>query len=583
VIDNHQLRPKNLDPEFEAKTAEFAPGALPSPDSETPRRQPEAKPQAARDSKLVRAAQEVLGQVRQAVVAGRHPAAEAAAADASSHIPQPAPRTRLAWQETLTFADNESIASILSKMEHVPSREIAILAPPHLRVFRNPVSMRLLQRKAQDLGLDVTIISQDEMTRQLCAEIGFGCYGEEKGFRRENSRPRHLEMALPPTRLRWVSVAAGGCLLALVFFVGWFVLPAASITVTPASTALAIDVPVVADSTVNTVDLAAGKIPAHVVTSGDVEGSTTVSASGQRDVPNQAARGFVTFTNLTGQPVSVPKNTVLLAGKVAFFTISDTQVSPSLKIGDTPIPGSGSASVQAADPGDAGNVPVGAITAVQGALGSQVSVINHSATTGGSNKKATYLSSDDQAKAKQALLDELRQQGLDKIRGQIARNETFLPSPDSAGEGAVEELTYAESPEQVTGQTTLHMKLLVRGLTFQGDDVNQVVAQAMDSAARKAGDARLADAPLAIDPPAVLSNDGATIKLQVHTTGRMSTPLKSSALADQVHGLNAAAARSRLAQDPGVGQADVQLWPAWATKVPSFSWRIQTTVASPPN
>ncbi|MFI5269841.1 MAG: hypothetical protein ACHQ7M_20885, partial [Chloroflexota bacterium] len=252
--------------------------------------------------------------------------------------------------------------------------------------------------------------------------------------------------------------------------------------------------------------------------------------------------------------------------------------------GDTPIPGAGSASVQAADSGDTGNVPVGAITAVQGALASKVSVINRSATTGGSNKKATYLSSDDQAKAKRALLDQLRQQGLDKIRGQIARNETFLPSPDSAGEGAVEELTYAESPEQVTGQTTLHMKVLVRGLTFQGDDVNQVVAQAMDTAARrKASDARLSDAPLAIDPPVVLSNDGATVKLQVHTAGRMSTPLNASALADQVHGMTTATARERLASTTGVAQADVQLWPAWANKVPSFSWRIHTTIVSPPN
>jgi hypothetical protein len=535
VIHNPQPRPRNLDSEFEARTAEFAPGALPAAD---------AKP---------------------------------AVADAASR------NLKLHWQETLTFAENENIASILLKMERLPGRELAIVAPPHLRVFRNPVSMRLLQRKAEDLGLEVIIISRDEMTRQLCAEVGFGCYGDVTGFRRENSRPRRFEQQLLATRLRWVSAVAGLCLLALILFVGYFVLPAASITVTPASTALDADVPVVADSNANSVDLAAGKIPAHVVTSGDVEGSSTVSASGQRDVPNQAARGSVTFTNLTDQPVSVPKNTIVQAGKVAFFTVADTQVGPSLKIGDTPIPGAGPASIQAADPGDGGNVPVGAVTAVQGAIASKVSVINRSATTGGTNKKGSYLSSDDQAKAKQALLTQLRKQALDKIRGQIARNETFLPNPDSGGD-PVEELTYAESPEQVTGQTTLHMKIIIRGLTFQGDDVNQVVAQAMDNAARRrAGNARLSDAPLAIDPPVVVSNDGTIIKLQVHTAGRVSTPLNASGLADQVRGMSAAAARNRLALTPGVGQADVQLWPAWANKVPSFSWRIRTTVTSPPN
>lgn len=526
MIGGPQLRSQSLDTALEAKTAQFAPGELPTP--------------------------------------------------------QPSPRTRLDGKETLTLTDNESIASILLKLERSPTSEVAIVAAPGLRVFRNPVSMRLLQRKAEDLGLEVTVISQDEMTRNLCAEIGFNCWSDVDGVGRDNSTPRRFEPPLPALRAQWVSVAAALCLLVLIFFIGWFVLPAASITITPASAAMTIDVPVIADSTINSIDLAAGKIPARVVTSGDVEGSSTVSASGQRAVPNQPAHGFVTFTNLTDRPLTVPKNTVLLAGKTSFFTLADTQVGPSLKVGDTAIPGAGSAAIQATEPGADGNVGVGAITGIDGVLASKVSVVNHSATTGGSNKKASYLSSDDQAKAKQGLLNELRQQALDRIRGQIARNETFLPSPASDGEGAVEELTYAESPEQVTGQTTLHMKVLVRGLAFQGDDVNQVVSQAMDAAARKKGNgAQLADAPLVIQPPAVTGNDGTAIKLQVHATGRVSAPLDSRALANQVRGLSATTARNRLAAAPGVGRAEVKLWPAWANKVPSFAWRIHTTVSNP--
>ena len=526
MIGGPQLRPQNLDAAFDAKTAQFAPEEPP-------------------------------------------PVEEA-------------PRVRLDWQETLKLAANESIASILPKLERVASNEIAITAPPGFRAFRNPVSMRLLQRKAEDLGLEVTIISQDEMTRHLCAEIGFHFWHDVGDFKRDNAVPRRFEAPLPAASMQWISRAAAGGLMLLIALVGWFVLPAASITITPASTALVVDVPVIADSSISSVDLAAGKIPAKVVTSGDVEGSSTVSASGQRDLPNQPAKGFVTFTNLTDQPVTVPKNTVLLAGKVSFFTLADTRVAASIKVGDTPLPGSGSASVQASEPGTGGNVGVGAITAVDGAMAGKVSVINHSAISGGSNKKGNYLSAGDQATAKQALLDELRKQAMAKIEGQIARNETFLPSPGSDGDGAVEELTYAESPEQVTGQTTLHMKVLIRGLTFQGDDVNQVVAQSMDAAARrKASDAQLSDAPLVINPPVVVGNDGSTIKLRVHTTGQVTAPVDGPALATQVRGMAAAAAERKLDAAPGVGQADVQLWPVWARTVPSFAWRIHTAVATP--
>ncbi|HEX6512802.1 MAG TPA: hypothetical protein VF157_10915, partial [Chloroflexota bacterium] len=61
----------------------------------------------------------------------------------------------------------------------------------------------------------------------------------------------------------------------------------------------------------------------------------------------------------------------------------------------------------------------------------------------------------------------------------------------------------------------------------------------------------------------------------------MLSPLNASALASQVRGLGPAAARAALAKAPGVGSADVQLWPAWAHKVPSFSWRIHTAVLNP--
>lgn len=491
------------------------------------------------------------------------------------------PRTRLDWRETLTFADNESIASILLKLEQVPTREIAIVAPSNLRVFRNPVSMRLLQRKAEDLGLDITIISDDEMTRQLCAEIGFGCYGNVKSFKRENTRPRSYD-GPGLGRQTILSGVAGLCLAALAGIVALFVLPSATVEIVPGSSSVSVNVPVEADSNVSGIDLSAGKIPAKIVTSGIMDGSSVVSASGQRDLPSAPAKGFVTFTNRTGQPVFVPKNTIVQAGKVAFFTVSDTQVPPTQTIAETAIQGSASASIQAAEPGEEGNVAVGAITAIQGGLSSQLSVVNRAATTGGAKKRATYLSADDQAKAKQALLNDLRRQALDKVRGQIPRNETFLPSPDSDGENAIEELTYEESPEQVTTQTRLHMKVLLRGLTFQGDDVNQVVAQSMDAAVRqRAPGTRLDSGPLVIDPPAVIGNDGSTIKMQVHTTGRVISSVNPSELAEQIRGLPAEDARLKLLRAPGVGDADVQLWPAWSQKVPSFSWRIHASLTAP--
>ncbi|GEM_PF-3477399 len=491
----------------------------------------------------------------------------------------------MAWRQALKFADNENIASILLKIELLGAREVAIVVQPHLKVFRNPVAMRLLQRKAEDLGIAVALISDDEMTRQLCAEAGFANYSTIEEFQRDATWRDFYDRPPEPARrplATWVSAIAGLVLLGVIGWVGYFVLPAATILVTPSVESLTMDVRVVADESANGVDVEAGKIPAHLVTA-EVAGQTTVNASGLRDAADQSAKGTVTFTNQTTDAVTVPRSTIVSAGSHVYYTVQDTTVSPSIQIGDTLIPGTGSAAVQAVDAGEQANVPIGAITAVQGPLSSKLTVINQVPISGGTVKKVSYLSADDQSKAKQALLDRLTGQAMDKINEQIARNETFILSPAAQGDRAIEELTYEESPEQVTTRTTLHMKVLVKGLTFLGDDVNAVIEQTMETAAaRQGGGAELRNEPLTINPPAIVSNDGSAVTLQVRSSGAVSVPLRLSAFSDEVRGLDPEKASGLIRQSPGVAAAEVKLWPGWVHRVPSFSWRISTKVAGPP-
>ncbi|HEX6513691.1 MAG TPA: hypothetical protein VF157_15415, partial [Chloroflexota bacterium] len=174
--------------------------------------------------------------------------------------------------QTLKPADGESIASILLELERHPGREVTIDTGPRPRALRNPVAMRLLQRKAEDLGLAVSVISQDEMTRQLCAEAGFACYPDTRSLTRKGA----VRSPRPRAGAGWLSGAAGLCLLALVLFLGWFVLPAASITITPAAAGVAVDVPVTVDASASAVDLAAGKIPGRVLAQ-EVSGQATVA------------------------------------------------------------------------------------------------------------------------------------------------------------------------------------------------------------------------------------------------------------------------------------------------------------------
>ena len=90
------------------------------------------------------------------------------------------------------------------------------------------------------------------------------------------------------------------------------------------------------------------------------------------------------------------------------------------------------------------------------------------------------------------------------------------------------------------------------------------------------------NAPLAIDPPAVVSNDGSTVKLTIHATAQLAQNVQPIGVAERIRGMDAATAQAVLRKLPGVGEADVQLWPSWVTRAPSLTWRIHVDVANAP-
>ncbi|MBV9120998.1 MAG: baseplate J/gp47 family protein [Chloroflexi bacterium] len=485
------------------------------------------------------------------------------------------------WEQVLTFTDNESIASILLKLDALSVREIAIVTRPALPVFRNPVAMRLLQHKAQDLGLDVSIISADPMTQALCDELGFSIYNSPDAFRRETIRRGFLDTGALKLRRpagSWVSYAVCLALAGLIAFVTMAVLPAASISLVPGVKTLALDVPVTVSDGVGGADPAAQTIPGRIAVA-EVDGSSLVRATGLRDAPNAAAKGFVIFTNEGPAPVTVPTGTRLLAGSLAFTTTQDATVSQAFTYGDRTSAGTSVVAVQAADPGEQGNVPAGAITAIDGALSGRLSVINRTALIGGSKQQVGYLTADDQTKARESLRLALTDQALQKLHSELAAGDSFVPDANSQTDAGIESATFDLSPDQVSSQTTLHMKVMVKGLTFHNDDVNQVAAAAISQAMRQDGPgARLQDgSPLTVSPPVVLAGDGSTLKLQVHAAGSVVAPIDAAGVPERVKGLSPDKAQAILQSLPGVAQADVQLWPAWAKKVPSFSWRIHVS------
>ncbi|HUZ77204.1 MAG TPA: baseplate J/gp47 family protein [Chloroflexota bacterium] len=482
----------------------------------------------------------------------------------------------------LLLDEGESIGSVLNRVDASTTQRIAIVAGER-SPLHNPVSIRLLQRRARDRALQLAVISDDEFTRRLCRETGLPAYSTLEAFKDGMWSPSNrVAAALRSMPLdSWFSRVFGGILLLVLLAVLYLVLPAATITVAPASRPFPLDVPLVADAQQQEVDAAAGRIPARVL-SLDVSGQQTVQATGQRSAPDQTASGSVTLTNTAATTVTIPKGTLVVAGAEQFQTMVEAVVPGAAHVGSNTLPGTSTLPVQAMQPGTEGNVPAGAVNAIAGSLAGSLGVVNTQPISGGTDKQVGMLSQQDQTQAKEALRQQLTQQGLQQIRSQLARNLTFLPDPSVQTDTAIEQLSFDQTPEQVTNATVLHMKVLVRGLTFVGDDVNAAVNQAVASAVQHSGRGiALTRAPVTIDPPVVQSDDGSTIKLSVHASAQVSSPIDATKLSNAVRGMTVSQASTYLRNVPGVGNAQVKLWPLWVSHVSRFAWRIQVHELNP--
>ncbi|MCJ7715976.1 MAG: baseplate J/gp47 family protein, partial [Anaerolineales bacterium] len=208
-----------------------------------------------------------------------------------------------------------------------------------------------------------------------------------------------------------------------VMSIGALLLPSANITLNEEETRQEIVIPVIADPTANGINIS-GIIPSReVVVLLDQDGSLT--ASGRIPIPDEYAQGEVVFTNLTDEPIDIPKKTILSTGgenPVLFITLLP---------GKTTVEGGEQSiiSIQALVAGSSGNVLAGQITRINQAFGADLSVENLEPTAGGSDSYIPAPNQNDRERLSSSLTEEMLDQALKKIRGQLG-SEDLLLNPD---------------------------------------------------------------------------------------------------------------------------------------------------------
>ncbi|MEI6481419.1 MAG: hypothetical protein WCO19_03895 [Candidatus Saccharibacteria bacterium] len=364
-------------------------------------------------------------------------------------------------------------------------------------------------------------------------------------------------------------------LLLVGWYVGGFVLPTATVTVKTDNISVDTDISFTASAGAKALDADKKIVPAILkeVKKTDVE---KITATGQKNV-GEKATGTVTIklSNCATSDVDIPSGSTVSNGSLNFKTQSDISLvsfsKPNKCINDS-LPQFTSATVKVAaqDPGDQFNISGGRAFTVSGI--SNVSGVDSSVMSGGTNKNVTVVSDQDVANAKQKLNDKSKDTATTELKklltdaGQFILPDSFAKAdPVITATPAVGTESADVSVTSVAAYSMLGVKredlktLVVTAAKKQFDATKQSVNDdGLDKAIFRAGDKKS-------------SSEQA---FSVQSTVSTGAAIDQDAIKKEIAGKKKGDVQQILGNRPGVKEVSVKYSPFWVYVTPSKPSKI---------
>ncbi len=370
-----------------------------------------------------------------------------------------------------------------------------------------------------------------------------------------------------------VAVVGSVLVIAVILAViGYVVLPAASVVVTPVAVPIGpVEFVVRADPDATTVDTDGGVIPATRL-SQDFSAAGKFDATGKKVVQKKAS-GQVTFTSEnTFVPVTVPAGTSVRTGSgVAFVTTADVTIPrASFATG----PSRKNAPITAVRAGPAGNVNPGTIIVEPNEIKDLlVSVTNRQATEGGTREEFTQISQKDVDDATARLAKDLATQfdAWAAAPDDLPSGTTAFPAtghlgspvaePDPAGLVGLEQPTFdlaATATGTVVAVDTATIDQVAAGRIAANVPAEHVLKDGSVTSKNDGGQA-----------------DGDLVDFRVTARAEAIPVLDATALRAAIKGKSVAEARRILER---YGTVAIDTWPGFVSSIPTLDARLDLTV-----
>ncbi len=396
--------------------------------------------------------------------------------------------------QVIQIDPHDDVISIRDKMSWVKASRMLLVFPRRTRVLSRPLDLQLLKRHADHLGVQLALVTRSVEIRDAAGELGISIFqsaavaqrrdwkdgGEKANLIRQSPRPDLWKLRAevfqteaawqnhPVVRLGLFSLAVLAVLAVLTIFI-----PSATIVLEPKIQTQNQTLEVSASQAVKSISLA-GSLPVATTTI-EVDGNKTAPSTGTAVFPDQPAQGIVRFRNQTTEIIGIPSGTVVetVGGAVIrFATTADGVADAGVgKTVDLP--------VQAINGGSDGNLPAGSLIAIEGDLGTSLSVSNPDPTSGGTEQTNVVPTGSDRTKLYDDLLGELQQKALLQLPQILTTGDVVIPDSLKVSETITE--TFVPAEGQPGNFITLSLQVQFQALYVKGMDIQSLAKGVMDS------------------------------------------------------------------------------------------------------
>ncbi len=489
--------------------------------------------------------------------------------------------------QLVPLESHDDLISIRDRMSWAKTPRILLVWPKSERIPLRPLDLQVLQRHAASLGAQLGLVTRHRNVRRQAQALGipvFNSTGQaqrkpwpERRLRRKRTRRLSNQELLekrmqvrstgetwrshPFVRIGFFSLGVLAVLLMASLFI-----PHAQIVLAPETDTQSATLPILADPSVEAVFIT-GSIPSRELRV-LVEGSQEAPATGRVAIPQNTARGMVTFRNLTDAPVTIPAGTVLTSTGLPgerFLTTEAGELEAGLQ--ETV-----NVRVQAENPGATGNVEAGAIQAIEGNLGLLVTVTNEERITGGSDRMMEAPSERDMARLRESLLATLEDQALEEMKAMLMPGDQIFHDTLEAGE--IVEENFDPSLGQAGKNVNLSMRVEFVVSYASGKDLTELASTVLN--ASLPGGFEATQAPLDFEPLDDHATDERGItRWSLRVSRQLSKKMDPAHVIPLVQGRSTAAAVRRLNESLSLSSpAEVRLEPDWWPWLPLIPFNI---------